>query len=89
MVGPCSAGFEVMSKRLADHFGRCNAVCFCAACEPFLEFRVETDGFDGRGGSAESRTASLASTADDLVDVVAILSLACELLDEFVVDGAA
>jgi hypothetical protein len=78
-----------MAKRLSDHFGHRNTVCFGAACEPFFEFGVETDGLDGRRRGAESRSASLASAAHDLVDVVAVLGLACELLDEFVVDGAA
>lgn len=47
MVGQCSAGFEVVSKRLSDHFGHRDAVGFCAACEPLFEFGVESDGFDG------------------------------------------
>ena len=42
-IGRSSARFEVMAKRLSDDFGHGDAVCFGAACEPFLEFGVQPD----------------------------------------------
>ena len=61
----------MLPKCFADDLGDGDSFDFGAPCEAFLEVWFEADRLNRRWRAAEAGTASLASSGEDLVDVVA------------------